>query len=481
MSASVPEVGATTQTPTTGSERTGTIGLLPCMAFAVGTMIGGGVFTLSGIAVDEAGPSAILGYVIAGAVMLLSALSFTVVASRSAPGDSGYASIGTILGPQFRFLTMWAFYLNAVTCIAFVLLSFGSYLQQYFIGSISPTVAAILAVVGLGLLNLGPADLVARAETVLVGVKVAILILLVCWGLAVVSPSDLTPIAPQGHGSVLRVTALLFTAYTGFNVVTNMAGSVRKPQRTVPLAIVLSVLVSAAIYVGVIVALLASGESDFGDAGLGKAAEALMGHWGALLVAFAAIVSTLSGANANILGSSELMIRLSAQGDAAPRWRVLTRHHHPAASVGLASLIAAVLVLTGGVDSIVALSNVTAVIAMLLVDVAALRLALHHWPQPGSRLPGGPLLPVVAAVTAAAQLPSLGWVAVVTGTILVLAGLFVYVARHRPELGADIGPLLRAIELLETPVARALRPRQRRRSGGRDGRTLSPRPAQPRS
>ncbi|MGN6332229.1 MAG: APC family permease [Motilibacteraceae bacterium] len=457
-------MASTTRPTTTGGGRTGTIGLLPCLAFAVGTMIGGGVFTLSGIAVDEAGPSAILGYVIAGAVMLLSALSFTVIASRSGPGDSGYASIGTILGPQFRFLTMWAFYLNAVTCIAFVLLSFASYLQQYFLSGVNETFAALFAIVVLGLLNLGPADVVARTETFLVALKVAILILLVCWGLAALSPGDLSPIAPKGDGSVLKVTALLFTAYTGFNVVTNMAGSVRKPQRTVPLAIVLSVLISATIYVGVIIALLASGESDFGEAGLGKAAEALMGHWGALLVAFAAVVSTLSGANANILGSSELMIRLSAQGDAAPRWGHLTRHHHPAASVALASGVAAVLVLTGGVDSIVALSNVTAILAMLLVDVAALRLALQHWPGKGSRLPAGPLLPSLAALTAVAQLPSLGWRAVLTGFVLVLAGLFVYVGRHRPELGADVGPMLRAIELLETPVARALRPGHHRRT-----------------
>ncbi|HEU4566443.1 MAG TPA: amino acid permease [Marmoricola sp.] len=242
-------MATTTRPTTTGSARTGTIGLLPCLAFAVGTMIGGGVFTLSGIAVDEAGPGAILGYLIAGAVMLLSALSFTVIASRSGPGDSGYASIGTILGPQFRFLTMWAFYLNAVTCIAFVLLSFASYLQQYFLSGVNQTWAALVAIVALGLLNLGPADLVARTETFLVALKVAILVLLVCWGLAALSPGDLSPIAPEGDGSVLKVTALLFTAYTGFNVVTNMAGSVRKPQRTVPLAIVLSVLISATIYV----------------------------------------------------------------------------------------------------------------------------------------------------------------------------------------------------------------------------------------
>lgn len=447
-------------TQTRGAGSTAKIGLIPCLAFAVGTMIGGGVFTLSGVAVDEAGPSALFAYLLAGGVMLLSALCFAAVSSRSGPGDSGYASIGSILGPQWRFLTMWAFYLNAVTCIAFVLLSFGSYLQQYFVPGLTATAGALLAVVALALLNLGPADLIGRTETYLVALKVAILMLLVVYGLLDLQTRDLTPLAPRGHGSLLQVTALLFTAYTGFNVVTNMAGSVRRPERTVPLAIMLSIGISALVYVGVILALLASGEKNFGEAGLGKAAEALMGHWGAVLVAIAACISTLSGGNANMLGSSELMIKLSAQGDVGGRWGRLTKRGHPDASVFLAAGTVLVLILLGGIDSIVAISNVTAILAMVIVDVAALRLARAHWAKPGMRLPWGMTVPLLAMVTAAVQLPSLGWVPVGVGTAMVVSGLFIYALRHRPELGADTGPVLRAIERLETPVARALRDRE---------------------
>lgn len=438
------------------------IGLLPCLAFAVGTMIGGGVFTLSGVAVDEAGPSAIFGYVIAGVVMLMSALTFAAVASRSKPGDSGYAAIGEILRPEWRFLTMWAFYLNAVTGMAFVLISFGSYLRQYFLPTTSTTAAALVAIVALALLNLGPADIVGRAETFLVGLKVGILILLVVYGLVYVSPDDFAPLAPQGGGSLLRVTAMLFTAYVGFNVVTNMAGSVRRPERTVPLAIILSIVISGVVYVGVIIALLASGVQNFGEAGLGRAAEALMGAWGAVLVAFAACVSTLSAANANMLGSSELMIKLAAQGDVAGRWGKLTRHKHPAASVFLATAIVVVLIGLSDLDTAVALSNVAAIMAMLIVNVAAYKLARKGWPAPGMRLRGGIALPVVAFLTAAAQLPSLGWADVLLGTAMVFAGLFIYALRHRPELTADPDPILRAIEELETPLARAMRRREKR-------------------
>lgn len=104
------------------------IGLIPCLAFAVGTMVGGGVFALSGIAIDDAGPGAVVSYILAGVVMMLSALSFVAVASRARPGDSGYGPVGDLLGSAWRFVTMWSFYLNGLMILTFLLISFGQYL-----------------------------------------------------------------------------------------------------------------------------------------------------------------------------------------------------------------------------------------------------------------------------------------------------------------------------------------------------------------
>jgi len=438
------------------------IGLIPCLAFSVGTMIGGGVFSLSGLVVDSAGPASILAYALAGLIMLFSALSFAAVSSRAKPGDSGYGPIADILGPVWRFIAMWGFYLNGVILIAFVLLSFGSYLNEYFVKGLGPLVAALLAVALLVVLNLGPADLVGKAETFLVGLKVGILLLLVAFGLARIGVGDFKPFSPNGPSAVASATAMLFTAYTGFNVVTNMAGSVKNAKRTVPLSIILSVLISAVIYMGVIVAMLASGQSDFGEAGLGKAADALMGKWGGLLVAFAACVSTLSAGNANVLGTSELMIRMASQGDIPPAAARTTKRGHPFVSVLLAGGVASVLLLTGSADMIASLSNVVAIAAMLVVDAAAFRLGWAAWKSPGMRLPGRITLPVLAFVTAIVQLPSLGGWNVLIGFGLMIVGLALFAARHKMHLGRGVlMELERLIKALETPVARALRRKTR--------------------
>lgn len=435
----------------------GSIGLVQCLAFAVGTMVGGGVFTLSGTAINNAGPAALLAYALAGLVMLLSALSFTAIAVRAAPGDSGYGPISDLLGPAWRFFVMWAFYINGAMLLMFLLISFGDYLHEYFLSALAPTAAALIATGVIAALNLGPTALVARAETAVVGLKIALLLMLVAWGLAELTGDALKPFSPHGSKAVVDTTALLFTAYTGFNVVTNMASRLHRPERTVPLAVIGSIVISAVIYIGVILAMLASGVTHFGPDGVGQAATALMGNWGGMLIAFAACLSTLSGANANLLGASEVMLRLVAQGDAPEAVGRTTAGGHPWMSVLIIGVATVVLVLVANVNHIVNYANVSALLAMIVVNIATIRLARRGWPGEGLRLPGGPALPIVAILACLTQFPSLGLRDDLIGGAIVLAGFIIYARRHDVRFGGNARHLAQqALHDVATPLGRAL-------------------------
>lgn len=441
------------------------IGLLACVAFGVGTTVGGGVFTLSGTAINLAGPGAVLSYVIAGIVMCLCALSFVVVATRAGDGESGYGPVGTILSPFWRFVVMWAFYLNGATIISYLVDSFGDYLSEYFLPAAGALALALAATVLVTALNLGPTALVAKAETWVVGIKLALLVLFAVWGLTALAPPDLERPLPAGTGGIFSAAALLFTAYTGFNVITNMAGSVRNPRKTVPRAILLTLLVSGLIYLGTVLAMLASGVTSFTATGVSQAAEIVMGPWGGLLVAFAACLSTLSGANANLLGASEVMLRLVARGDVPPALGRQTRGGHPYISVLLLGAITVVLVLLNDTTLVVSIANVAAILAMIVVSVAAAVLGFRKWPGQGATLPLGPTIPILAVLAAASQLPSLDPAALVAGFLLTGLGGVLYLARHFQRGGAGSRDHAnRQIDHLNTPLMKAARTRPSRRS-----------------
>jgi APA family basic amino acid/polyamine antiporter len=408
------------------------------VAFAVGTMVGAGVFVLSGLAVQQAGPAAIVSFLLAGVLVLLSALSFVVVASLAPAGGSGYAYVATALGRQAGFLTSWAFWLGGVIGVAFVLNAFGSYLHDFFVPGVSSLTAAVGAAVLIAALNLGPASLIGRAETALVAVKVAILALLIVFAFVHLNRAHFTPFAPHGADPVVTTSSLLFVAYLGFNVVTNLAGDVERPERTIPLAILISMGIVALVYVGVVVALLAGGITTYDEASVGTAAKNLIGEWGGVLIPIGAVISTLSAANANTLGSSEIMVRLAADKQ-VPTVAGRLWHGHPAVSVLSGAVLSVLLLLTGGIQTIVALGNVAAIAAMILVNAAAFR-AQRDPHAGGIRLPAGPLLPALGLIAAAGQLAFIAWWQTLLGVALVIAGLALHSVRrrHSPDHQAEI-------------------------------------------
>jgi amino acid transporter len=116
-----------------------------------------------------------------------------------------------------------------------------------------------------------------------------------------------------------------------------------------------------------------------------------------------------------------------------------------------------VLVLVANVNNIVALANVGALVAMLVVNTACISLARQGWRGRGLRLPGGYLIPALGFVTCLSQIPSLEWEMVLLGLALVAAGLVLYAARHVRLLGEGRDRRARlAIQASETPLANAL-------------------------
>ncbi|MFI6070746.1 hypothetical protein ACIA5C_04040 [Actinoplanes sp. NPDC051343] len=210
------------------------------------------------------------------------------------------------------------------------------------------------------------------------------------------------------------------------------------------------------------------------------------------------MISTLSAANANTLGSSEIMVRLAADRQ-VPTAAGRLWHGHPAASVLGGAVISVILLLTGDIQTIVALGNVAAIAAMILVNAAAIRAQRRRPVAPadartadlrgpaagvgsaradagtawlrgpavgagsapgdrataGIRLPGGPLLPALGLIAAGAQLFFIAWWETLVGLVLVIAGLGLHAlrGRHLPDphavivdhLSRNAGPAGRAL------------------------------------
>lgn len=432
-----------------GHKKKAKIGLFSASGFAIGMMVGAGVFVLSGKAINEAGPSAIGSFILAGIIVLLSALCLVYVVQAGRKGSVGYDAVGDIFSPVAALLVSWCFYVSAVIGAVFVLDAFGTYLKQFFLPGSNATVAAVIALVVLVVVNMISPRAVGRVENILVSAKLLVLAGFVAFGLVALKSQDITPFAPHGLGVMASTSTTLFIAFLGFSTITSIAGQLDNPKKTIPRAMILSMSVVTILYVGVCLAMLSAGLSSYDEASVGLAAAKLMGPVGGVLVVISALVATLSAANASILSSSELMLRLVARKYVPT---VLGRQYrgHPLASLGVVTIAICGMLITTNINTVIDIANVTAICGLAIVDLAAIKLAFvrkaNLWI----------VLAVAATVGVLYQLALIPPRHVQWGLATILIGLLLYGVRKLFYTGNHHKQINKSVERGETPLIRRL-------------------------
>jgi len=406
----------------------GRIGLWETVAIGVGGMVGGGIFAVLGLSVALTGGGAPLAFLLAGVVALLTATSY-VRLTLAFPSRGGTVTfLNEAFGPGLLSgglnVMLWLSYL---VMLALYAQAFGSYGASFVAGPAHAFVRHLLlslAVAGITALNVAGADVVGRAETVIVGLKVAILLLFVAAGTLAVHAQRLAPGTWAAPLSLAAGGMVIFLAYEGFELIANAAEDVIEPRVTLPRAYYLAVGFVVLLYVGVALvavgAVPASTLVNARDYALAVAARPSLGEAGFVLVAVAAMLSTASAINASLYGAARISFVIARSGE-LPEALERKVWHRPIEGLlitGGATLLLANLVPLG---SIATIGSAGFLLIFTFVNVGGARLA----PRTGAR----PALPWLAAAASGAALASL---------------LAVTAARHPAQLWFLLGLTLSA-------------------------------------
>jgi APA family basic amino acid/polyamine antiporter len=418
-----------------GTKR-GELNVFTAIAFAVGNMVGAGVFVLSGLVINIAGPSAVLSYLMCGILVTFSGLSYAALASIYPEDGGGYLFSRRMLGPLPGFIAGWAMYISLTIASAFVLLGFGIYANLLLNMSLDPRYFALAGLILLSILNLRGLSEAGKLETGLVVAKVIILAALIAAGIIHISTSDFTPFFTSGTAGMVKGLTMVFFAYIGFQVVALMGGEIKESSRNVPLATLAAIAIVAFIYIGVIIALLSANLPVYGEKSVFDAALVIFGSVGASVVALGAVFSTLSSANANVIGASRITMEMASEMQIPGRFARLS-HGQPANSILLGTLLAGVLIIYGNLDFVVSLTNVTTLVTMILVNASAFLLVRREHLVPPEktyfRIPFGVLIPTLGGISCIAILASLSSQIIVLGIAVLFAGVILYYIEDTPE------------------------------------------------
>lgn len=223
------------------------IGLGLLTAYGTGVMIGAGIYVLVGAVAMQAGVHAPLSFLLAGLIAAPTALSYSEFSTRipEAAGEAAFVEKG--FGVPKLGLIVGICIVAAGTVSAAAVLKGGVGYLLSLVNMPEMTAIIIVGVLLAGVAIVGVLESLAMAAVFTV-IEIIGLALVVWAGFSAEATVDFTMPAPMAWGGITAGAVLAFFAFIGFEDIVNMAEEVDQPERNLPRAILLSLLITTAIY-----------------------------------------------------------------------------------------------------------------------------------------------------------------------------------------------------------------------------------------
>ncbi len=409
-------------------------------AVGLGAIIGAGIFVLSGTAVVLAGADALIAFILVGIVAFIIALELGELGSLL-PKEKGasYSYTYNAFGSQLGFITGMMRYLALSTSISAISLGFGSYLSSILGYSVTIYAIpfAILLIVVLSLVNILGVKKAAEADFGLVAVKIAILLVFVAFALYVALRSGYVPsssfaftFSGAGVSGIFAASVAIFFAYSGFQSISTITDRIKGGAAGYVKAILSAVIISIAVYVLVVLALLLLHPPSAYSVNADPLSFALQGSgaptWLFILVDIGALIATASATIAMILSASRSLYQMSADG-LLPRFLKKYNKARDTAVNGIivSAFIGIGMLFSGNIYVIASIANFG-----LMFDYLIIGFDVIHFRRTGTkapfRTPLYPYLPIIGIIAILAFFTGMPKEALVIGSVLIMLLIAAY-------------------------------------------------------
>lgn len=397
--------------------------LTDAVAIGLGSMIGAGVFSVWGPAIEVAGSGLLIALAIAAVVAFCNATSSAQLAAVHPVSGGTYAYARAEIGPWWGFIAGWCFVIGKIASCAAMALTFGAYAAPE--GWQVPI--AILAVAALAAVNCFGVTRTAALTRILVVISLIGLAVVVAGGFTASASAAPAPLPDLTAYGVLQGAGLLFFAFAGYARIATMGEEVVDPARTIPRAIALALTGAVVVYALIAVVVMLSLGADAGSTPAPLAAVVDAAGWTALapVVRVAAAAASLGALLALITGIGRTTLAMARESDLPhflaavhPRWKVPQR-----AEIAIA-LIVIVIVLFADLRNAIGFSSFGVLLYYLIANASAFRQsgAARRYPR---------TLQVVGVLGCLVLVNTLPIVASLIGTGVVLIGVAYRMLRLR--------------------------------------------------
>jgi APA family basic amino acid/polyamine antiporter len=412
-----------------------TLGFFGVTVAGVGVIIGAGVYALIGPAASRAGNAVWLAFLLAAVVAGFTAYSYARFAALVPKNSPEFQYTSLAFGTRVGFAAGWLMVWSDIIATAAVALGFGGYLFHLSDGLLPTAVSALILVTVLSLIVLWGIEESVWFVAVLTGAEVIGLVLIAAIGLPAWGEVNLLE-ARQGISGIWSAAALVFFAFIGFDEIGNLAEETREPERVLPRALAVSLIVSTLLYMTVSVsAVSVAGWEDIGasDAPLALVASKALGLWADLVLTIIALAATASTVLLLLLAGSRSLHAMAVAGALPPRLGLVGRRGTPWVATLIVAVIVAAATLAGNLETVAEVTNGVILMSFFAVDLALFWVLRRR--KEGRSYVRFVLLdmspPLAASALCVVLLFYTGWVAILFGLALGAIGVLVNIAFSR--------------------------------------------------
>jgi amino acid transporter len=418
-----------------------TLGFWDATFLGIGSLIGAGIFVLSGHVVNLLGAGALLAYGVAFITALLHALAYSELATTYHEEGGGFVYVKKTMGNLPAFITGWLLLSGSLISSALIALGFAEYVINFFpnravLMAYAPAVA-IGVTLFLVILNIVSARRTEVFEDVASVIKVGVLLLLIAAALPLAKteafrmmPSNVTWV------DFMSALTLCYVAFIGFESIAVANEEVVDPKKNIPRAILTSLLIVTLIYFGLIAALVGTGKfTGMSQDGLALAnlAEKSLGAIGFPLLLFGGAIATLSALNATIFSVSRNMYGLGRDHFLPKKLSELhPKFKTPYWALAVLFVFVTLMISVGGIDTIARLTAASYLFAICFTHTALIvsRFKHHHLERP-FKLFGHILIPVLGLILNVVILAFFDKALLLSGFLWIGVGVTIYAALSR--------------------------------------------------
>ena len=361
------------------------IGLFGLTASGVGMILGAGIYALIGKAAGVAGNTVWMSFLLGALISSFTGLSYAELSSMipKAAAEVSYAK-EAFKGNLTPFLIGWIIIFTEVVSISTVALGFGGYFDGLF--GVPTVLASLALIILLSILNFVGIEKSSKVNIVFTVIEVSGLLLIVALGIPFLGTVNYFE-ASQGLQGILKASTLIFFAYLGFEDIVNLAEETKNPERNIPKALILSVVITAVLYV--LVAVAAVSLTDWQELGtstapLAYAASKSLGQSAFLTLSVIALFATANTVLILLIVASRMVYGIARDGSLPRSLSKLSRRGTPWVAILAVMILPCFFVLIGNIGFVAEITNFGTFITFALVNLSAiwLRYKKPEWKRP---------------------------------------------------------------------------------------------------